>query len=370
MRSSSFLSPALAVAAVLAPAVSRAGPCPARSNWPVPDWTSTASQVAVSKASAVQALETYAFTLTGADADRVGIRTDSVIVVKGGNIIYERYARGYTASTPHESWSVAKSVTNALAGVAVGQGALSISDSVCTYFPSAAQDHCEISVQNLLEFTSGLQWYEDYENASYQLSSVLAMLYGEGREDMSAFVLKHPFAHTPGTFFNYSTGEITLLAGLVDEAMKKVTPDATWPWKLLFTPIGITSAVFETDPAGHRVGGAYFYATPRDYARFGYLYLNQGCWQGNRILPANWVRDTVQPTAVSSGQQGRLWWLNQTNPATWPDVPVDAYAAEGHWGQFVVVIPSLDLVIVRTGDDRDDTFDLTTFIKLAMAVAS
>ncbi|MBI3181191.1 MAG: serine hydrolase [Myxococcales bacterium] len=358
-----------------------AAPCPTRPSWPTLEWPSRVEEVAAAREPQVTALEEYAFTLVGRDEERLGIRTDAVVIVHGGAIIFERYARGYDPSKPHIGWSVTKSVMNSLAGVAVGKGALSLEDSICTHFraPKAA---CRISVRSLLEFTSGLDWKETYENESYQVSSVLAMLYGEGRRDMATFVASHPFRAELGARFSYSSGDSTLLAAVIDGAARPSLGEE-WPWKELFEPVGMTSVVIERDPRGTMVGSSHFYATPRDYARFGFLFLNDGCWGNRRILPEGWVADSTSVTEpfrtgeVSSKQgdvQGRQWWLNRPVPErewapAWPGVPEDAYAAEGHWGQSVTVIPSLDLVVVRTADDRKKGFELDQLLRLAIEVA-
>ena len=163
--------------------------------------------------------------------------------------------------------------------------------------------------------------------------------------------------------------------------MKPVHGD-DYPWTLLFEPLSMSSVVFERDARGTHVGGSFVWATPRDFARFGYLFLNDGCWEGKRYLPEGWVRDSV---AVSNpfklhplenepdDVQGRQFWLNRPVPeqkvtTPWPGVPEDAYAARGHWGQSITVVPSLDLVIVRTADDREKGFDFPKFLALAVAV--
>lgn len=360
--------------------------CPARDLWPTQGWTSQAAAVATQRRAEIAALESFAFTLTGADADRIGTRTDGVVIIKAGRLIYEKYARGYADSTPHYTWSVTKSVTNAFTGLAVASGALTINDSVCTHVPEIGPAHCDITVQDLLKFSSGLDWKETYENESNQVSSVLAMLYGEGSHDMLSFVAGHPSRDPPGATYMYSTGETTFLMGVVDHALRNTLPASLYDdydSRLLFEPLGLDSATFERDGVGTPVGGSYFYATPRDMAKFGYLYLNDGCWEGQRMLPTGWVHDSVQvsmpfkmkPLDTSPGDvQGRQFWLNvavpeQSVPIPWPDVPTDAYAARGHWGQSITMVPSLDLIIVRTADDRDGTFDFNQFLKLALAVA-
>lgn len=372
---------AASCALALGPARGEAA-CPNRSSWPTDAWPSRADQVRASRPAEVQALEDYAFTLTGTDEERVGIRTDALLIVRRGDIVYERYARGWDATRPHLAWSVTKSFSSALAGVAVQQGKVAISDSMCKHLTAQRQQQCEITLRHLLEFSSGIAWREAYEDEPYQVSSVIAMFFGAGKRDAVRFITDHPLRDPPGTTWDYSTGDTTLLASAVDAAMRP-THGEEWPWTLLFEPIGARSVVLERDPQGNPYGGSYLYATAQDYARFGYLYLNDGCWAGQRLLPDGWVQSsTTVPAVFRTGTRhvedeanGWQWWLNQAVPEAqilsppWPDVPTDAYSARGHWGQAVVVIPSLDMVVVRVGDDRDGSLSLGRLITLSMAVA-
>jgi len=354
--------------------------CPHRDSWPTAAWPSRADEYATARSAEIAALDDYAFTVTGKDADRVGIRTDGIVIVQGGNIVYERYGRGFNETNRHLGWSVTKSVTAALVGVGVHQGRLALDASLCDYVEPQRAENCDIRVVDLLEFASGLDWAETYEGESNQESSTLAMLYGQGYRDMVAFVLSHPTRDAPGTTFMYSTGETVVLAAVASGALETDFGEL-YPWDLLFDPLGMDSTILERDVSGNLVGGAYFFATPRDYARFGYLFLNDGCWDGERLLPEGWVHDSTQVSApyllnnLDGGDsvQGRQWWINVAVPEhgitkPWPNVPDDAYVAAGHWGQSITVIPSEDLVIVRTADDRDDTFDRDDFIPLAIAV--
>jgi CubicO group peptidase (beta-lactamase class C family) len=359
-----------------------AADCPANRTYPGAEWPSKIAETAQSKAAEIKALEDYAFTLVEKDADRKGIRTDGVVIIKGGQLIYERYARGFDAKKRHIAWSVSKSFTSALVGGAIKEELLSLDDSICKYIPNVLQDNCGITVKHLIEFSSGLDWREIYEGQSNQASSTLAMLYGEGSGDMASFVANHPRRDAPGESWEYSTGESTLLAAVVTSAVKPKMGE-TFPWKMLLDPIGMKSALWERDRAGTIVGGSWLYANPRDFARFGYLYLNDGCWAGTRVLPESWVQqstqvvDAIKKKAIDRDDkdvQGRQWWLNKPVPeleqkTPYPDVPEDAFMALGHWGQSITIIPSLDLVIVRTGDDRETgILDKNTFLKLAIAV--
>jgi CubicO group peptidase (beta-lactamase class C family) len=371
----------VACALALWPAPGKAE-CPTRSSWPTDAWPSRAAQVRVDRAAEIRALEDYAFTLTGKDEDRLGLRTDALLIVRDGEILYERYARGWDATRPHLAWSVTKSFTSALTGVAVQRGAVAVSDSMCRHLTAQREEQCAITLQHLLEFSSGIDWREAYENEPYQVSSVIAMFFGEGKKDAIRFITSHPLRDPPGTTWEYSTGDSTLLASAVDAAMRPAHGEA-WPWDLLFDPIGARSVTIERDPQGNLYGGSYLYATAQDYARFGYLYLNDGCWAGQRLLPEDWVRRSTAVAPVfragnrhaNTEANGWQWWLNQPVPEVhiasppWAGVPVDAYAAQGHWGQYVVVIPSLEMVVVRLGDDRNDGVDLGRLISLSMAVA-
>jgi CubicO group peptidase (beta-lactamase class C family) len=196
----------------------------------------------------------------------------------------------------------------------------------------------------------------------------------------------HPQEGPPGTFYRYSSGDSVLLSAVLAGALPHALQD-TFPQEFIFGPLGMQSAVFEQDRAGTFVGSSYAYATPRDMARFGYLYLHDGCWDDRRILPEGWVQETtaVNPVFLAEASYewaqsgdavpGRHWWTNRSIPergidVLWPDVPEDAYQASGHWAQSITVIPSEALVVVRTADDREvGALDENRFLALAIAIA-
>ncbi len=357
-----------------------AGPCPTGGTWPSPDWDdSQLDAVKQSKAAEIKALEDAFFTLTGKDSEREGLRTDSLLILKDGKLVYEKYARGYDKTKKHLSWSVAKSFTSALTGAAAQQGKLSVDDGICKYLSGMRDDVCRITVRNLLEFSSGWDWQEEYEHESYQVSSVIAMLFGEGHGDMLTFVTDHPFYATPGSKWRYSTGEALVLAAVVKKA---VGGAKGWAQDLLFKPIGMTGAVLEEDLEGTPLGGSHVFATPRDFARLGYLYLNDGCWNGQRILADGWVKSSSTASGpyrtgspdTETEPNGWMWWTNEAiaekngQAKPWMDAPDDAYEADGHWGQYIIVVPSANVVVVRTGDDRNESADQSKLISLALKV--
>lgn len=356
----------LAACALVAAFLARpaAAACPARPTPPASALPSAAERVRAARPVEAAALDAYAFP---PDAPgRRGIRTDGLVVVHRGIVTYERYARGFDATSRHVAWSVTKTLTGVLAAVAVAEGAIGLDDSVCKHLGARAAGHCGISVRHLLEWSSGLDWEEGYEGSAHQASSVLAMLYGVGSADMAAFVLGHRARAAPGQVWRYSSGDAVLLAAVLGAAMEP-RHGRDWPWTRLLDRIGVGGAVLERDAAGTLVGSSYLFATPRELARLGMLLLDDGCAGGERILPEGWMRDASQPSApLRRGSAvrergdvaGRSLWLNRRipelgEPRPWPDAPEDAIAARGHWGQLVAVIPSLELVIVRTGDDRE-----------------
>lgn len=369
----------LAVLGTLGALAPAAAACPPGIFWPNPSWP-----VELATDPAVDALDDYAFTLVGREDERRGIRTDGLLIVHRGRIIYERYARGFGPQNPHLTWSVSKSMIDAMLGVAVLEGYLDLQDSVCDHYDGVYD--CDLTPADLHRMGSGLDWNEGYEDEPYHLSSVIAMLYGEGALDMAAFVGHHRSGAPPGTLYRYSSGDSVLLSAVLAGSLPP-TLTGSFPHAFIFGPIGMRSAIFEQDRAGTFVGSSYAYATPRDMARFGYLYLHDGCWAGERLLPEGWVASStdVNPVFLTEASfewardgdpvPGRHWWTNLAVPdrgidSVWPDVPADAFQASGHWGQSITVIPSEQLVVVRTADDREaHVLDRNHMLSLAITLA-
>lgn len=339
-------------------------------NWPGSDWD---SQLAAPSA-ALSELENYAFPARD-DATRKGVRTDALLVIRDGQVVYERYAAPTTAATPHLTWSMAKSLLATTMGVAYGQGRFRLDAPVADYYPPFAA-HPQVKVGHLLNWASGLDWQEDYEYAPLK-SSVVAMLYTRGRTDMAAFTAAHSADAEPGARFRYSSGDTNVLAA----ALKNMVGEAAYadyPWTALFDPLGITTAVWERDAAGTFVGSSYAYMSARDLARVGLLMQRDGRWGEQQLLPKAWVEfnrtpfANYQPQADKPGEAvpGGQWWLNAAVAGAskpWPDAPEDTLVASGHWGQGLYVIASENLVIVRYADDRDGSFDRNHFLKLVLA---
>ncbi|WPC04227.1 serine hydrolase [Pseudomonas benzenivorans] len=338
-------------------------------------WPDSAWPVAeVTPGPAIDALTAYAFPPRD-DASRSGVRTDALLVIRDGRLVYERYAAPTHADTAHLTWSVSKSLLASVLGVAYGQGRLRLEAPVAQYYPPFAA-HPRIEVGHLLNWASGLDWQEDYEYAPLK-SSVVAMLYTRGRADMAAFAAAHEGAAEPGARFRYSSGDSNVLAAAL-KGMVGAAAYADYPWTALFEPLGIRSAVWETDAAGTFVGSSYAYMTARDLARVGLLLQRGGRWRERQLLPATWVEFNrtpfahyrPQPDQPGEAVPGGHWWLNAELPGAprpWPDAPADTFAALGHWGQALYVLPSERLVVVRYADDRDGSYRHNQLLKRVRA---
>lgn len=333
--------------------------------WPGEQWAVRPA----ARSPALADLEHYAFPPRH-DETRQGIRTDALLVIRDGEIIYERYAAPTTADTPHLTWSISKSVMATVLGVAYGEGRFRLDDPVAKFYPPFSA-HPAIKMQDLLHWASGLDWQEDYEYAPLN-SSVVAMLYTRGRREMARFTAEREVASAPGTSYRYSSGDSTALAAALN-GMVGDTAYAGYPWTALFDPLGIKSATWETDSVGIFVGSSYAYMTARDLARIGLLMQRGGVWRDRQLLPTDWIDFNLTPfksQAPTDEAPGGHWWLNTRadgKRGPWPDAPPDTFAALGHWGQAMYVIPEEKLVIVRYADDRDGTYDHNQLLKLALA---
>jgi CubicO group peptidase (beta-lactamase class C family) len=345
--------------------------------YPGADWSELSPERAGINREKLKNLEQYLFTLTGGETERRGIRTDAFVLIRGGNVVFERYARDFHRNRKHLVWSVTKSFINTLVGMAALEGKLQKEDFAAKHYPPlAAGGKDAIQVDHLLRMSSGLAWSEKYESAPLR-SSVVAMLYTMGRNDMGAFAAAQDLVHPPGTYWYYSSGSTNILAALLKNVYQEKLEDLIF--NRLFKTIGMRFTTWERDGSGTPVGSSYLYTTARDLARFGYLYLHDGIWQGRRILPEKWVRytTTMAPAYYTTplseedfkDNPGAQWYINVGIPERvqrqpWPDAPSDTFAALGHWGQSLYVIPSLDIVAVRLADDRDKTFNQNRYLGL------
>ncbi len=361
--------------------ISRSG----QKYFPGREWQSGSPSPEEFSEAGIRTMESKFFPESGPESEksRNGVRTDAVLVIRNGRIIYERYNRGYTAETPHLTWSVSKTFAQALIGAAAKEGILNIDDPVSKYLSYFNKpDYDKITLRHFLMMSSGISWVEGYE-ASPLNSDVINMLYAQGSRDMAAYTASRPIAHPPGEFWYYSSGDTNVLMAVLREAVKRSYPDpdaySSYPWKKIFEPLGITSAVFEQDAAGTFVGSSYVYLTARDLARFAWLWMNGGKWNNKEILTGQWIEESTRMTEsfyktpykkdMLEDNPGWQLFLNlgdpgRSIPRPYPDVPEDAMIMSGHWGQTVMVIPSEDTVFIRYGDDRDGSLSRQDVIRL------
>ena len=202
---------------------------------------------------------------------------------------------------------------------------------------------------------SGLEWEENYST----ICDATKMLFLA--EDMGKVQLDKPAQFKPNTHWNYSSGTTNLLSLILKRQFKTQQEYLDFWYSAVIDKIGMNSMIVEQDMSGTFVGSSYAWATPRDWSKFGLLYLNKGNWNGEQILDESWVKYTATPTNTSEGRYGAQFWLNAGGK--FPDVPRDMFYCSGYQGQMVAIIPSMDIVIVRMGLKEDPAFEFNGFLK-------
>jgi CubicO group peptidase (beta-lactamase class C family) len=301
---------------------------------------------------------------------------DSMLVIRHGRVVFERaYPQDYQAlfakapdrhrdlynyydpewhpfyqnTRLHTMQSVSKSVTSALLGIAMARGELAGIDVPAAPFFEGYRTHGDdprfaaLRLRDLLTMTSGIRWDEDTVPYTNPANSCAAM---EASKDWVQFVLDQPMAEDPGKVWVYSSGVTELLAQVLKKATGRHADD--YAAEHLFTPLGIRSFHWKRTPTGHPDTEGGLYLEPRDLAKIGYLYMNDGVWNGTRLLPAGWAAASTAPAMSVEPAKGigygYQWWVISPT-ATRPP----AYAADGYGGQYLLVVPSLDLIAVFTG---------------------
>jgi CubicO group peptidase (beta-lactamase class C family) len=287
------------------------------------------------------------------------VRTRAVVVLYKGQLIAEYYAEGFNSKTRLAGWSMTKTVTNALTGILVKQGKLNIdAPAPVPEWQNANDPRHAITITNLLQQRSGLDFEEIYSRSS----DATKMLFQKA--DMGGFTASHPLKNRPGAEFYYSSGN----SNIISRILRQTVGDSLYyifPYQQLFYKLGMYSAVLEPDASGTFVGSSYMYATARDWARFGLLYLNDGVFNKERILPEGWVKQSTTPASSDLQGYGFQIWLNtgsDTLVKRYPSAPADLYCADGFESQLIFIIPSKDLVIVRLGLTQHNNFDANHFL--------
>jgi CubicO group peptidase (beta-lactamase class C family) len=321
--------------------VTSGGGATPRAGFPVPDWP-TGDPAA------------HGFDparLEDAAGVAAGLGSHCLLVVRHGVVVGEWYWAGNDAATPQKSWSLAKSYTSALVGIAIERGDLGgLDTSVASLLPGWKNaSHEGITVGDLLSMTSGLTWstFQDY----VQMAALA--------EDHTAFALDVGVEDPPGQRWIYNNAAVQLFEPIF-RAATGATIEA-YAESHLWSRLGMTAS-WAHDSVGHPTAYASVLASCRDHARFGYAYLRGGLWVDGPVVPPAFVAASLTPSQSLNRAYGYLWWLNGETPALdammepWPGplvpfAPPDLFAARGFGNQFIDVVPSLDLLVVRFGDD-------------------
>lgn len=356
-----FLGIIFALATAGAASAQHLAPLPAQPAglaWPTQDWQTVDLPADVDRA-AFDLAVTEAF----AGPHPMLGETRAVLVIQGGRIVYERYGEGYSRDTRLVSWSMAKSITQAFVGAAVLQGRLSIDTPMGSPHWRAGDRRASITWRQWLNMVDG-QDYLEIGAPDPVHNDAARMLYGPGRGSTARFASSLPLIHDPGAHWNYNSAGVALISDALTRVVVPRSASAaerrqlmrSWMEQSLFVPIGMR-AVVEFDPQGTFYGSSLIYATARDFARFGYLYLRDGVWDGTRVLPQGWVDFArTRGSDPDADIYGAGWWLTPAQGTGTPmrslivdNAMADAFSAQGHEGQIIVVVPSKDLVLVRLG---------------------
>lgn len=277
--------------------------------------------------------------------------TRAVVVVYKDQIIAEKYAPGFDKNSRLLGWSMTKSITSTIVGILQKQGKININQTApITEWKN--DERKQITIHNLLQMNSGLEWEENYN----EISDVTKMLFQES--DMTISQINKPLVGKPNATWNYSSGTTNLLSGIIRKQFKTHQEYLDFWYSALIDKIGMHSMIVEADLKGNYVGSSYAWANARDWAKFGLLYLHNGNWNGEQLFDPSWSKYVSTPTPTSNNEYGAQFWLNAGGKM--PDVPKDVYFADGFQGQRVFIIPSHEMVVVRLGYDK---MDMNQFLK-------
>jgi len=272
--------------------------------------------------------------------------TDALLVLQHGEVLSEHYAPDVDSSTPLRSWSMAKSMVHAAVGLLVQEGRIQPdAPAAVPEWAAEGDPRSAITLTDLLQMRPGLAWNEDYVDGDG--SDVIEMLFARDWEpvvDTGGFAASKALVHEPGSTLNYSSGTTNIVARLIRDLVGPDEQFRAWLQENLFGPLGMDSADPAFDESGTWIGSSYCHCTARDFARFGELYLNDGRVGRRQLLDPAWIATASRGTGID--EEGRVhtshWWLFGDNP--W-----GAFQCSGYEGQYIVVVPPLDAVVVRLG---------------------
>jgi CubicO group peptidase (beta-lactamase class C family) len=293
-----------------------------------------------------------------------GIRTESLLIVMDGQLVFEKYGHGFNQEMPHRVWSITKSFVNTIYGVAQEKGMLNIDDPVGKHLPEFNQvEHLKnVKLRHLLNMNSGIAWNESYTNPFS--SNVIKMLYADEKKDMGGYALSvaknNGLDGRLGESFKYSSGTSNLLMYIFKKIIGNLNLYNFWPWTNVFRVLGMDNVTWEQDFSGTFVGSSYLFMTPRNLLKFARLYMNKGVAGGSRVLPEGWVKQSVTPTKASSVDNdsyayGLHFWTNAhaNGKLVHKFLPKDTFFSLGHNGQILMMIPSKKIILIRMAHDTD-----------------
>jgi CubicO group peptidase (beta-lactamase class C family) len=278
--------------------------------------------------------------------------TRAVLVLQNNKIVGEQYAEGFTKNSKLLGWSMTKSITATYFGILQMQNKFDI-NKPAPIVQWQKDQRAIITTSDLLRMNSGLEWIEDYNS----ICDATNMLFKD--EDMTKSQIFKKAVAPPNLKWNYSSGTTNLLSGILRQQFKTHQEYLDFWYAALIDKIGMNSMLIESDMSGNYVGSSYGWATARDWAKFGTLYLNNGMWNGEQLFDSSWVKYITTPAQGSNQEYGAHFWLNAGK--FYKDAPQDMYSCNGYQGQRIFIIPSLQLVIVRLG--TSEVFDFNGFLK-------
>jgi CubicO group peptidase (beta-lactamase class C family) len=317
---------------------------PADTPWPTEAWPRSDFQRR--HGADVDALASEIERLFGPDAGARSGETHALVVIHRGELVAERYGPEQGPDTTLISWSMAKSILHALVGILVRDGRLDVrAPAPVPAWQGEGDPRAGITIEHLLRMVDGLDFLEDYTDG--EASNVIAMLFGAGKEDVAAYAEAVASAHPPGEFWSYSSGTSNIVSRIAGARMgDDAEARAAFMRRELFDRIGMRTAKPRFDAAGTFIGSSFVFATAQDFARFGLLYLRDGVWDGERLLPAGWVDHARTPTPASKGEYGAHFWLALNGSGI--------FHCSGFQGQYIAIDPSRDLVLVRLGRSKPE----------------
>ena len=312
-------------------------------SWPTKDWSLNLDSFDKSEIFK----EKVGFLFSSESFDQLG-KTNSLLIVQNGQIIFEKYNDPINIDTKLVSYSMAKSYTAAIAGIMLDRG----------YFESIQENNLfshwtdlrkEITIDHLLNMKSGLEFVEEYGTDGR--SDTLEMIFGDGMLNQAKYASNFPLSRLPGTHYNYSTGTTNILSMLIKEELDNRGIDYyNFIYENLLKKIGLNDTTLEFDKSGTFIGGSSVFANARDYAKFGYLYLRDGKWENTQVISKKWIDATRVPSKHTNRLYSNKFWhvsKDRHNSFNFPD---DTYYCAGFGGQYILIIPSKDIVMVRLGE--------------------